>query len=106
MPDRLFSMNIYVSLLVEGAPMEQMVEGARAVEVMELSKGTKRGPHVSAWIREMRNMGKNVLIDDFDANHPCLDSAPDGIKVCVFTNAFHSLQAFKEGGAVTEFPIV
>merc|ERR1712072_944769 len=50
-------------------------------------------------------MGKQVLIDDFDANHPCLDSEADGIKVSVFANAFHSLQSFKDGGAVAELPV-
>merc|ERR1712127_363567 len=40
------------------------------------------------------------LLDDFDTNHPAADSDPDGIKVCVFANAFHSLQALKEDGAL------
>merc|ERR1711869_131828 len=34
------------------------------------------------------------------------DSSPDGVKVCVFANAFHSLQVFNEGGSPATMPVV
>merc|ERR1719183_839340 len=43
----------------------------------------------------IRDSGATVLLDDFDPKHPGIDSKPNGIKVCVFVNAFHCLQAFK-----------
>merc|ERR1712224_137344 len=73
----------------------QMVEGVAVVEIMELTKGAKRGPKVDDWVGKIRETGATVLLDDFDAKHPGIDSKPNGIKVCVFVNAFHSLQAFK-----------
>jgi hypothetical protein len=87
--------NIYASLLVAEAPVLQMTAGVHVVEIMELTKGAKRGPEVDGWVDTIRATGATVLLDDFDAKHPGLDSKPDGIKVCVFVNAFHSLQAFK-----------
>merc|ERR1719183_1644505 len=62
---------------------------------MELTKGAKRGKEVDEWVDKIRETGATVLLDDFDAKHPGLGSKPDGIKACVFVNAFHSLQAFK-----------
>merc|ERR1712224_1078742 len=76
LPEINLSINVYVSLLVPGAPVKQLVEGVRSVEVMEFSTGTKRGSHVVDSIAKLRTMGKEVLLDDFDANHPCLDSEP------------------------------
>jgi len=93
------SINLYASLLVDGAPVLEMVDGVNVVEVMEMSKGAKRGPVVDMWVRNMRNQHIEVLLDDFDSKHPALHSSPDGIKVCVFANAFHSLQAFNDDGA-------
>jgi len=87
--------NVYASLLVADAPVLQMTAGVNVVEIMELTKGAKRGREVDSWVDEIRGAGATVLLDDFDAKHPGLDSRPDGIKVCVFANAFHSLQAFK-----------
>jgi hypothetical protein len=89
------AINVYASLLVAGAPVMQMTEGAHVVEVMEMTKGAKRGPEVDEWVDKTRENGAQVLLDDFDAKHPGIGSTPDGIKVCVFVNAFHSLQAFK-----------
>jgi len=60
-----------------------------------MTKGAKRGPEVDEWVGKIRETGATVLLDDFDAKHPGLGSKPDGIKACVFVNAFHSLQAFK-----------
>jgi len=87
--------NVYASLLVAEAPVLQMIAGASVVEIMELTKGAKRGPEVDGWVDKIREAGATVLLDDFDAKHPGIGSKPDGIKVCVFVNAFHSLQAFK-----------
>merc|ERR1712025_746193 len=72
----------------------------------ELSKGAKRGREVDTWVDHLRGRGMEVLLDDFDSNHPGRDSSPDGVKVCVFANAFHSRQAFKEGGAPSTMPFV
>lgn len=87
--------NLYASLLVAGAPVEQMIAGVRVIEVMEMTKGAKRGPEVDNWVDKIREAGCTVLLDDFDSKHPGIGSSPDGIKVSVFANAFHSLQAFK-----------
>lgn len=89
------AINVYASLLVAEAPVLQMVAGATVVEIMELTKGAKRGKEVDDWVAKIRETGATVLLDDFDAKHPGIGSKPDGIKVCVFANAFHSLQAFK-----------
>jgi len=91
------AINLYASLLVEGAPVRQMVEGVRHVEIMEMTKGAKRGPEVVQWVKTIREWGSVVLLDDFESSHPGIDSAPDGIKASVFMNAFHALQVFKEG---------
>jgi len=77
-----------------------MVHGVHVVEVMELNKGAQRGLQVRRWVRRLRQHNIEVLLDDFDTNHPAADSEPDGIKVCVFANAFHSLQAMKEDGTL------
>jgi len=95
MPMCPMGINVYASLLVAEAPVLQMIAGVSVVEIMELTKGAKRGPVVDGWVDKIRQTGATVLLDDFDAKHPGLDSKPDGIKVCVFANAFHSLQAFK-----------
>ena len=87
--------NVYASLLMAEAPVLQMIAGASVVEIMEMTKGAKRGPEVDEWVGKIRETGATVLLDDFDAKHPGVGSKPDGIKVCVFVNAFHSLQAFK-----------
>lgn len=98
------AINLYASLLVENAPVRQMVEGVQHVEVMEMTKGAKRGPEVVHWVKTIREFGSFVLLDDFDSSHPGVDSEPDGIKVSVFANAFHSLQVFNEGGIPDELP--
>lgn len=109
------AINLYASLLVDNAPVLQMIDGVHVVEVMEMTKGARRGPQVDDWVGKIREAGAIVLLDDFDANHPAVDSKPDGIKVSVFANAFHSLQAFKNqplGDAsrpflpITEIPFV
>jgi len=105
-PECDMAINLYASLLVDGAPVQQMVEGVRTVEVMEMTKGAKRGPDVVEWVKQIRDKGLVVLLDDFDSKHPGIDSSPDGFKVCVFANAFHSLQVFKDGGAPTEMAVV
>jgi hypothetical protein len=87
--------NVYASLLVAEAPVLQMIAGASVVEIMEMTKGAKRGPEVDEWVGKIRETGATVLLDDFDAKHPAIGSKPDGIKTCVFVNAYHSLQAFK-----------
>jgi len=87
--------NLYASLLVPGAPVQQLTEGVRVVEVMEMTKGAKRGAEVDEWVAQIRASGAIVMLDDFDGKHPGLGSKPDGIKVSVFVNAFHSLQTFK-----------
>merc|ERR1719326_1806321 len=76
---------------------------------MELTKGAKRGKEVDEWVDKIRETGATVLLDDFDASHPGIGSKPDGIKVCVFVNAFHSLQAFKNESSllpITDLPCV
>jgi hypothetical protein len=101
--------NVYASLLVADAPVLQMTDGVSVVEIMELTKGAKRGAEVERWVEKLREAGATVLLDDFDTKHPGLDSKPDGIKVCVFANANHSLQAFKnepvEGSSAPLLPI-
>jgi hypothetical protein len=94
-PNCPMAINVYASLLVAGAPVLQMTAGAHVVEIMEMTKGAKRGPEVDEWVDTIRETGATVVLDDFDAKHPGVGSKPDGIKVCVFVNAFHSLQAFK-----------
>jgi len=99
--------NVYASLLVAEAPVLQMIAGVSVIEIMELTKGAKRGPEVDGWVNKIREAGATVLLDDFDAKHPGIDSKPDGIKVCVFANAFHSLQAFKnEASASSPAPLL
>jgi len=100
LPDCPIAINLYASLLVDGAPVLDMVHGVHVVEVMELNKGAQRGLEVKSWVRRLRQHNIEVLLDDFDTNHPAADSDPDGIKVCVFANAFHSLQSMKEDGAL------
>lgn len=97
MPHCPMAINVYASLLVEGAPVRQMVEGVRHVEIMEMTKGAKRGPEVVEWVKTIREWGSVVLLDDFESSHPGIDSEPNGIKASVFMNAFHALQVFKEG---------
>jgi hypothetical protein len=100
LPDCPMAINVYASLLVEGAPVRQMVEGVQHVEIMEMTKGAKRGPEVVQCVQIMRrDLGCEVLLDDFECSHPGLDSEADGIKASVFINAFHTLQVFKEGSA-------
>jgi len=94
-PNCPMGINVYASLLVAEAPVLQMVAGADVVEIMELTKGAKRGKEVDDWVLKIRETGATVVLDDFDAKHPGIGSKPDGIKVCVFVNAFHALQAFK-----------
>jgi len=96
LPGCPMGINVYASLLVAEAPVLQMIAGVSVVEIMELTKGAKRGPEVDGWVSKIREAGATVLLDDFDGTHPGIDSKPDGIKVCVFANAFHSLQAFKK----------
>jgi len=105
-PNCPVSINLYASLLVDAAPILDLVKGVHVVEVMEMTKGAKRGPDVVTWVEELRNHNIKVLLDDFDPNHPAADSKPDGIKVCVFANAFHSRQAFKEDGAPLDMSAV
>jgi hypothetical protein len=95
LPNCPMAINFYASLLVDEAPVEEMIAGVRIVEVMEMSKGAKRGPEVTEWVSKMRKTGARVLLDDFDASHPGVDSSPDGLKVSVFINAFHTLQMSK-----------
>lgn len=89
------AINLYASLLVQGAPVSQMIDGVKVVEVMEMTKGAKRNASVDDGVKCIRDAGKHVMLDDFDAKHPGLNSKPNGIKVSVFANAFHSLQAYK-----------
>jgi len=105
-PNCPMAINLYASLLVADSPVQQMVEGVQQVEIMEMTKGAKRGPEVVDWVKKIREFGSFVLLDDFDASHPGVDSEPDAIKVSVFGNAFHSLQVFKEGGVPAEMPFV
>jgi len=96
------AINVYASLLVEEAPVLQMVADVRIIEIMEMTKGAKRGQEVDDWVAKIRELGAIVMLDDFDAKHPGLHSKPDGIKVSVFGNAFHSQQMFKN--PITEVP--
>jgi len=105
-PDCPMSINAYASLLVEGAPILEMIDGVTVVEVMEMTKGAKRGPEVVHWVKTIREQNIEVLLDDFDSKHPGMDSSPNGIKVCVFANAFHSLQAFNDDGASSDMAVV
>lgn len=106
LPDCEIAINLYASLLVEGAPVQQMVEGVKVVEIMEMTKGATRGPAVVEWVKQIQEWGSVVLLDDFDSRHPAVDSEPDGIKISVFGNAFHALQVFKECGVPAEMPVV
>lgn len=103
-PDCPMAINLYASLLVPDAPVAVMTKEVRVVEVMEMTKGARRGPAVDEWVGKIRESGAMVMLDDFDAKHPALGSKPSGIKVAVFANAFHTLQAFKNDPAV--LPIV
>jgi len=94
------AINLYASLLVENAPVEEMTIGVKCVEVMEMTKGAKRGAEVDGWVKKIRDGGAKVFLDDFDAKHPGLESKPNGIKVSVFANAFHTLQAYKNDPAL------
>jgi len=105
-PDCPMAINLYASLLVDNAPLQQMVEGVQQVEIMEMTKGAKRGPAVVEGVRKIREFGCTVLLDDFDALHPGLDSEPHGIKTSVFANAFHARQVFKEGGIPAQMPFM
>jgi len=87
--------NVYASLLVDEAPVLQMVAGVHVVEIMEMTKGARRGLEVDEWVSRIRESGATVLLDDFDAKHPGIGSKPHGIKASVFVNAHHSLQAFQ-----------
>jgi len=95
--------NVYASLLIAEAPVQQMVAGVSIIEIMEMTKGAKRGPDVDNWVSKIRETGATVMLDDFDATHPGVSSTPDGIKVNVFANAFHSLQMFKNPLTEIEF---
>lgn len=102
------AINLYASLLVADAPVEEMTAGVKCVEVMEMSKGAKRGPEVDQWVEKIRE-NAIVMLDDFDAKHPGLNSKPSGIKVSVFVNAFHTLQAYKNEASVlpiADVPVV
>jgi len=105
-PDCPMSINVYASLLVGGAPLLEMIDGVSVVEVMEMTKGAKRGPEVDQWVSKIRERNIEVLLDDFDSKHPGVESSPDGLKVCVFANAFHSLQAFNEDGAPSDMAVI
>jgi len=105
-PNCPMSINLYASLLVEGAPVEAMLDGVTAVEVMEMTKGAKRGHEVVDWVKKIREQNIEVLLDDFEPDHPGVDSSPDGIKIGAFDNAFHSRQAFNEDGAPSDMAVV
>jgi len=105
-PNCPMSINLYASLLVEGAPVKEMLHGVTAVEVMEMTKGAKRGHEVVNWVQKIREQHLEVLLDDFEPDHPGVDSSPDGIKIGAFDNAFHSLQAFNEDGAPSDMAAV
>jgi len=106
-PDCPIAINLYASLLVDKAPLQQMVEGVRHVEIMEMTKGAKRSQAVVDAVKQIREEFKCfVLLDDFDAMHPGLDSVADAIKVSVFGNAFHALQVVKEGGVPAQMPFM
>lgn len=108
LPECPMAINVYAALLVDDAPVMQMVSGVSVIEVMEMSKGARRGPEVDVWIGRIREAGARVLLDDFDASHPGVDSKPDGLKVSVFANAFHSLQISKNPAMlpIHEMPFV
>jgi hypothetical protein len=107
LPGCPMGINLYASLLVADAPVLQMIDGVSLVEIMEMTKGAKRGPEVDRWVDKIRENGALVLLHDFDARHPGAGSKPDGIKVSVFVNAFHSLQALKnQPGDLSEMLVV
>jgi hypothetical protein len=95
LPSCPMAINLYASLLIAEAPVLQMISGVKVIEIMEMTKGAKRGSEVDDWVSTIRATGATVLLDDFDTKHPGIGSKPDGIKVSVFANAFHSLQTFK-----------
>jgi len=97
-PNCKLSLNVYASLLAAGAPVLEMLDGVSSVEMMEMTKGVERDG-VREWVTQIRSRGIEVLLDDFDSRHPGAGSSCDGVKVCVFANAFHTLQAFNEDGA-------
>jgi len=106
-PDCPMAINLYASLLVDDAPLRQMVEDVQSVEIMEMTKGAKRGLAVIEGVKKIREeFGAFVLLDDYDSLHPALDSEPDAIKVSVFGNAFHALQVLKEGGVPAQMPFM
>jgi len=104
-PDCKLSLNVYAALLVDSAPVLEMLDGVSSVEVMEMTKGVERGG-VSEWVSHIRGRGIEVLLDDFDSRHPGAGSSADGVKICVFANAFHTLQAFNEDGASQSVEVV
>jgi len=102
LPGIPLAINVYASLMGADAPFAELVGNAPVIEVMELTKGCKRGDSVVAAANSLRAQGRVVLLDDFDAAHPAAGANASGIKVSVFANAFHSLQAWKNvaaGGA-------
>lgn len=103
MPDLPLSINVYAGLLCEDAPVLKIVEGVRVLEVMEMTRGARRTPALSSWVNELQSHGYRVMLDDFNTQHPALESTPTGIKVCMFQNAAHSLQMFKEGRLPANF---
>lgn len=103
MPELPLSINVYAGLLSEGAPVLSMVDGVQVVEVMEMTRGAQRSPALTSWVSELQSQGIRVMLDDFNTQHPALDSSPAGIKVCMFQNAAHTLQVFKEGSLPESF---
>lgn len=95
LPHLPLAINVYASLMDMNAPISPLVSGARVIEVMELTKGCERGQSVEACADCLRENGFVVLLDDFDEKHPASSATASGVKVSVFANAFHSLQAFK-----------
>lgn len=104
-PDCPLAINLYASLLVENAPLQQMTEHVQVVEIMEMTKGAQRSDAVVDGVRWLREQGKLVLLDDFDSKHPAFQSSPHGIKISVMANASHALQVLKEDGAPTLMPL-
>merc|ERR1712070_1034927 len=104
-PNCKLSLNVYASLLVDGAPVLEMLDGVSSVEVMEMTKGVERGG-VREWVTQIRDRGIEVLLDDFDSRHPGAGSSCDGVKICVFANAFHTLQAVNEDGGPQDVEVV
>ena len=95
LPDCPLAINLYASLMEPDAPLLELVRGASVVEVMELTKGCKRNESVVLAANALREAGYVLLLDDFDAAHPARNANATGVKVSVFTNAFHALQTFR-----------